>query len=71
MRREILVEEVIAILATTDKIMLKDVHRILNLNHLLVDMILEFLVRFNFAESKGQYIMLSKPCKSFFNENYL
>jgi hypothetical protein len=71
MRREISIDEILAFVGARDRIPIKDLHDFFNANYLVIEIIIRFLVRYNFAELDGQCIMLSKWCKTLFEEKTL
>jgi hypothetical protein len=68
LRREISVDDVLALIAAKDNIVVQEISDILHLDHLVIRLIIEFLIRFDFVKAKGQRITLNDSCRPFFDE---
>jgi hypothetical protein len=60
MRRKTSVDDILAFIATKDKITIQEIKKTFRLDYLIICMILEFLVRFDLAKLDGHYVTLAK-----------
>jgi hypothetical protein len=68
-RRELLVDDVIGLIAMRGKIMIREIQDIFNLDLKTTRIILDFLVRYDFAKLEGQSLSLSETCAPFFGRS--
>ena len=66
MRRESSLDEIFALIAVQEKVMIRELLQNFRLDIETMRMILEFLIKYNFARFDGRSVMLSEASAPFF-----
>ena len=65
-RRELLIDDILALIASKHEITTQDIQDIFKLNITTTHKVLDFLTRFDFVKLERQYVVLNETMKSLF-----
>jgi len=65
-RRELSIEDILALIASKHEITAQDIQDIFKLDITTTHKVLDFLIRFNFVRLERQYVVLNETMKSLF-----
>ena len=68
MRREIFIDDILALVAVSDGLKIRDIQCIFKLDLNATRKILNFLAKFDFVELEDEFVKLSRISKPFFDE---
>jgi len=66
-RRELSIEDILALIASKHEITTQDIQDIFKLDITTTHKVLDFLTRFDFVKLERQYVVLNKTMKSIFD----
>jgi len=66
-RRELSIEDILALIASKHEITAQDIQDIFKLDITTTHKVLDFLIRFNFVRLERQYVVLNETMKSIFD----